>query len=404
MRAANAWCLVVGVALGGCRSKDALPLGPTTTSPQAAQEPAPLEPAPARGDESKESRPPLALPSEGGAPEPTSGDGFVLTYDCALGEGSFAARAGETPGATLEGLRRRSQTSLAFVASGSRVAMTVSGPRFLVPAGLEVRAESDHRGYVLVEAPERRVVEAPEGILRSLLGEGRIDVSPLRAPENADTLARPAPANANATALVGGGERRVTLTTKSASLEITLTGGAEATRWGSVVASMFAEIAGIAAGTGWVAEGEWPSHAEVRWANGRKLRFSLAKKVARVVEAGEVSALPASFRREPLRLPPPSARPFMGPQDLAALRGAATESPPGEGSALWLVNRDLAPRVALVEGVPVGWVAGNQSLALEGLRPGRYAVRWVSPLGELDSGDGVATAPGVVSLQAPAAP
>jgi hypothetical protein len=61
----------------------------------------------------------------------------------------------------------------------------------------------------------------------------------------------------------------------------------------------------------------------------------------------------------------------------------------------------VAPRVVLLEGVPVGWVAGNQSLALEGLRPGRYAVRWVSPLGEIDSGDGVASAPGVVTLAAP---
>jgi hypothetical protein len=382
------------VSIAGCRSRDALPLGPTTTSPQAAAEPAPLEPTPARSDEGKE-RPLLAPASDAGVLEPTSADGFALSYECALGEGAFAARAGETSAGTLEALRRRSHTSLEFVASGERVAMTVTGPRLLVPAGLEVRAQSEHRGYALVDTGERRVAEAPEGILRSLLGEGRVDVSPLRAPENLESLTRPS---------VTTGTRKVALMTKSATLALTLASSADGARWGAAVTAILAEIAGIAVGTAWVGDGEWPSAAEVRWSNGRTLRFVLTKKAARVVEPSEVVALPPSYRRERTPLPPPSARAFMGPQDLAQLRGAPTEGPASEGSTLWLVNRDLAPRIALVEGVPVGWVAGNQSLALEGLRPGRYAVRWVSPLGELDSGDSVTSAPGVVSLQAAATP
>ena len=382
-------CLATSVGLFGCRSRDALPLGPTTTSPQATAEPAPLEPTPSRGDEGKE-RPILATPSDAASAEPTSADGFALSYDCVLGEGAFAARAGETPAATLEALRRRSHTALAVVASGARVALTLSGPRFLAPAGLEVRAQSEHRDYALVDTGEKRVVEAPEGVLRALVSEGRLDVSPLRAPENLETLVRP---------LTAGGERRVALVTKSATLTVSLTSSADGARWGAVLTTIFAELAGIAVGSAWVGDGEWPSAAEVRWANGRTLRFVLAKKTARVVEAGEVVALPPGYRRERMPLPAPSARAFVGPQDLAQLRGGPAEGASGEGSTLWLVNRDLAPRIALVEGVPVGWVAGNQSLALEGLRAGRYAVRWVSPLGELDSGDSVTTAPSVVSLQ-----
>lgn len=394
LRAAVALSFVAGVSTSGCRSRDALPLGPTTTSPQATAEPTPLEHPPARSDDGKE-RLSLAPSNDAGLLDPTSAEGFALTYECALGEAAFAARAGETPTGTLDHLRRRSQTSLEFVASGERVAMNVTGPRLLVPAGVEVRAQSEHRGYALVDTTERRVAEAPEGILRSLVGEGRVDVSPLRAPENLETLARPS---------VPGGTRKVALATKSATLTITLASHLDGARWGAAITAIFAELAGIAVGTAWVGDGEWPSTAEVRWTNGRTLRFALAKKAARVVEANEVVAVPPSFRRERAPLPAPSARAFLGPQDLGQLRGAPSEGPTGEGTTLWLVNRELSPRLALVEGVPVGWVAGNQSLAVEGLRAGRYAVRWVSPLGELDSGDSVATAPGVVSLQAAATP
>ena len=153
-----------------------------------------------------------------------------------------------------------------------------------------------------------------------------------------------------------------------------------------------------------LAEGEWPKRAEIHWSNGRSLRFAGAAIVTRPVEASEVVAAPVGFRLERRPLAAPSSRAFLGPADLAVVHGAASDGPPGEGSTLWLVNRDVAPRVVLIEGVPAGWIAGNQSLALDGLRAGRYALRWLSPLGELDSGDGVAATPGVVSLRGGVAP
>jgi len=243
---------------------------------------------------------------------------------------------------------------------------------------------------------ERRYAEAPEGLWRSLLAEGRVDVAPLRVAEEPEPAAKALPA-----VVAAPTPRRVTLASKSATLALTLATSADPSRWGATVVQAFAEIAGLATGTAWVGDGEWPSVAELRWSNGRALRFVAGARQARPVDASELLAAPGGFKRERPRLPAPSARAFLGPQDLAQLRGAPVEGPAAEGSTLWLVNRDVAPRVALLEGVPVGWVAGNQSLALEGLRPGRYAVRWVSPLGELDSGDGVAAAPGVVTLPAP---
>ena len=382
--------------VAGCKSGDALPLGPTTTSPQAAAEPAPLEAKPARAEDlGKEPRRTLVAIDDAGV-EPLASEGVVLAYEVQLGEAGFAARMGDTPAVTLEALRRRAHTALAITASGSRVSFAVEGPRFLIPPGTEVRAQGDHAGYALVQVAERRYAEAPEGLWRSLLAEGRVDVAPLRVPDEPEP-----PAKAPPGVLAAPGARRVTLASKSATLALTLVASPEPSRWGATAVQVFAEIAGLATGTAWVGDGEWPSLAEVRWANGRTLRFVAGPRQARSVEASELLAAPGGFKRERPRLPAPSARAFLGPQDLAQLRGAPVEGPPAEGSTLWLVNRDVAPRVVLLEGVPVGWVAGNQSLALEGLRPGRYAVRWVSPLGELDSGDGVAAAPGVVTLPAP---
>ncbi len=382
--------------VAGCKSGDALPLGPTTTSPQAAAEPAPLEAKPTRADDTgKEPRRTLVAEDDGGV-EPLASEGVTLAYEVQLGEAGFAARMGDTPAATLEALRRRSHASLTVTASGSRASFAIAGPRFLMPAGTEVRAQGDHAGYAIVQPTERRYAEAPEGLWRALLAEGRADVAPLRTAEEPEPAAKAASASAPAPL-----RRQVSLASKSATLALTLTAGADGARWGATVVQVFAEIAGLATGTAWIADGEWPALAEIRWANGRTLRFVAGARQARAVEAAELLAAPGGFKRARPQLPAPSARAFLGPQDLAQLRGAPVEGPPAEGSTLWLVNRDVAPRVVLLEGVPVGWVAGNQSLALEGLRPGRYAVRWVSPLGELDSGDGVASAPGVVTLAAP---
>jgi hypothetical protein len=395
---APAFARALGVAaiLAGCKSGDALPLGPTTTSPQAAAEPAPLEAKPARGEESgREPRRTLVTADDAGV-EPLASEGVAITYEVQLGEASFAARMGDTPAATLEALRRRAHTALVVTASGSRASFSVEGPRFLIPPGLEVRAQGDHAGYALVQGAERRYAEAPEGLWRALLAEGRADVAPLRAIDDREPAPRPQSA-----APVAPARRKVTLSAKSVTMTIALAPAPEGARWGATVAQVFTEIAGLAAGAAWVGESEWPEVAELRWANGRALRFVAGPRQARAVEASELLAAPGGFKRERPRLPAPSARAFLGPQDLAQLRGAPAEGPSAEGSTLWLVNRDVSPRVVLLEGVPVGWVAGNQSLALEGLRPGRYAVRWVSPLGELDSGDGVAAAPGVVTLPSP---
>lgn len=379
--------VAVLVFVAACRSKDPLPLGPTTTSPQAAAEPAPLEHSPGRMDDAKDS-PRLFAPESDAATEAPSAEGVALAYELQWGEGSFAARMGDTPTATLDTLRRRSATTLQVVASGSRAAFVIAGPRTLVPPGLEVRAQADHHGYAIVENADKRYMEAPDGVWRALVGDGRLDVSPLRLVEVPELPAKGATT----------GDRTLTLTTKSATLVLTIAAG-DAGSWGAAVARVIAELAGMATDGPILADGEWPKRAEIQWSNGRSLRFAGAAKAARLVEASEVVAAPFGYRLERRALVAPSSRAFLGPADLAMMHGSPSDGPPGEGSTLWLVNRDVAPRVVLIEGVPAGWIAGNQSLALEGLRPGRYALRWLSPLGELDSGDGVAAAPGVVSLR-----
>lgn len=382
-------------SLAACRSRDSLPFGPTTTSPQASAEPVPLEHSLARVDDAKESPGVLTREVDGSA-EPVAAEGAGLTYDMQWSEGSFAARMGDTSAATLDALRRRSATSLNVVASGSRAALTIAGPRTLFPPGFEMRAQAEHRGYTLVEAAEKRFMEAPDGVWRSLLNDGRLDVSPLRAVAAPDLPAKgPGPSPH---------ERTLTLTTKSATLTLTVAPGGDGQTWGTVVARAFCELAGMSPDGALLADGEWPKRAELQWSSGRTLRFATAAKVARLVEPNEVVAAPTGFHVARRALPIPSSRAFLTQGDFATLRGAAPDGTAGEGSALWLVNRDVAPRVALIEGVPVGWIAGNQSLSLEGLRPGRYAIRWLSPLGELDSGDGVAAAPGVVAMRATASP
>ena len=373
--------------LTACRSRDPLALGPSATSPQAATEPVPLEHAPARGEDAKARSPSETQADPDAGSETAFADGVVFTYDMQLGEGSFAARMGDTSSVQLELLRRRSGTTVRILTSAARTSVSVEGPRSFFPAGLEARSQADTRGFTLVDAREKRFTDAPSGAWRALFSDGRTDAAPLR-PVDAASLPVPGPER----------ERTVTLATKVTTLGLLVAATGDDSAAGEIVARMFAELAGMNPHGPLLRDGEHVKRADFQWSNGRKFRLALTARLAKTVESADLLAVPPGYQRRRDLLPAPTSRAFLSPAEMGSLRGAVPEGPPGGGSTLWLVNRDLAPRIALLEGIPVGLLGGNQSLALEGLRPGRYAIRWLSPLGELDSGDGVAEVPGVVTV------
>lgn len=292
--------------------------------------------------------------------------------------------ANKAPEVSSEGLKDAQKlTSLAWkieIADSGRMRVEFASRALPLPARTELRARHDRYGTLVLwpNSTQYRVV-AP-GALRTVLGERRVDVTPL--------------ATSVASSPQGEGKRlgvpvrRLELTSNLGSLRLELAKVAEAGEGGALLCRALVEIGGVDPKTPVCAAGELVLSAAYAWQGGGGTTFEITSMAKRAdLDPTQFLVPPPGAAYAAHGLPETPSGIFLTREELAAFRTAplppfphADRSAPGEG--LVAVNVSDAPMYLLVDGIPVAQVPANAERYLIGPPRGRYVVQWRTFLGE----------------------
>jgi hypothetical protein len=300
--------------------------------------------------------------------------------------------------AAIEAARRKLEARLSIELASGRARFVFSGG-FVLPPSSDLRSRLDRYGHLLFWGGDAdyRIVEP--GALRALLGERRLDVSPL------------SPAEFRA---AGEGPRRLGLRTRrveiaaraaKATFEVASLGAAG--DGGPLVCRFLLDLMSVApnaAGGGACGADEVPLHAELRWTTRGALSFDVTS-IGRRSEASLQSLAVPPASASLVTSPPPAvpAELLLARTELAAFRSAPVDLPasaahgsqPPPEAGLLLINSSDELRVVWIDGVPVAWVAAAGRLALNTMLRGRYVLQWRTFLGDGWEAPDAMIAPGV---------
>ncbi|WP_437943477.1 hypothetical protein WMF27_40905 [Sorangium sp. So ce281] len=248
-----------------------------------------------------------------------------------------------------------------------------------LPAGSELRARHDVYGEVLLWPSLTQYRVVPPGALRTLLGERRVDVTPL-----STGPARP----------VGDGKRleidvrKVEVHGSLGALYVELGRVPEAGDGGPLLCRALLEILGVDPKSPECVAGEVPLYASYAWQGGGGVAFEVTS-VARRTDLISTDMLmpPPSAAYAAAGLPSAEGGVFLTRDELAAIREAPLQLPgsvdpgaPGEGFVA--VNQTDALLYLLVDGIPAVAVPQASERYVIGPLRGRYVVQWRTFLGE----------------------
>ena len=186
----------LAIAALGCRGTTTTnePPGPNE-SPQAKAEPAPLtnivvptasaQPALVNSDAGP---PPVAMRGDIPLPPDTVSKerettGWSMQAVLRTGDPPPLFKPAESSGQTIDAVRKKTEPRLSIDLSLSHARIVLASQGFSLPEDTELRARADRYGFVVVlPGPPVYRIAAP-GTLRALLGERRIDVTPLAGAE-----------------------------------------------------------------------------------------------------------------------------------------------------------------------------------------------------------------------------
>lgn len=403
----RALCLVA--LLAGCEPNGA-PSGPNdaSASPNASILPAPLatEPPDAIDAGNVEDAGPQGIPADSagrlmmpdaGAPPPESmrpstpiaAEGVPFQKDASGVSLDAALRWRDVPAAPRgpevsgDGVREAQKlTALTMkidLTDAGRLRAELTGRAFPLPAHTEIRARSDFYGSLVLwpSATEYRVI--PPGALRTLLGERRVDITPLSA-----ATVRAHGEGRRLGAIV----RRVELGSSVATLKMELARVSESGEGGMVLCRALVEIGGVDPRTTACQSGEVPVHASYAWQEGGGITFEVTAMVKRTdLPASGMLVPPPGVRHAPSGLPAVPQGIFLSREELGAFRVAPLTLPPvrdttvpGEGFVA--VNHADRMMYLLLDGVPVVAVPPHADRYVIGPVRGRYVAQWRTFLGE----------------------
>jgi hypothetical protein len=220
----------------------------------------------------------------------------------------------------------------------------------------------------------------PAGALRTLLGERRVDVTPLSAGKvKVEGEGR----------RLGAAARKVDVTGPLGALRIELGKVVEAGEGGPLLCRAFVEMLGVDPTSAACQSGEVPLFASWSWQEGGGISWEATSMTRRT------DLLPSDFlipppgpRFAPAGLPIAQGGVFLTRDEIAALRtgpvnnlpGSTDPSVPGEGFIA--VNQTDTLLYLLLDGVPVAIVPALADRYVIGTTRGRYLAQWRTFLGE----------------------
>lgn len=410
MRCAYPLVAVLGIAAGGCDpglgSSGALPASDAGASPNASILPAPLANEPPDLDAGRQPdatfggipadsagrlilpdaaapppeplRPDVAMPVESPGSKDLAGVSLEATW-----RWRDVPVPPKAPEVAVDAIREAARlTALTWkidVTESGRMRAEFTSLALPLPKGSELRARADRYGNVILwpNATDYRVV-AP-GALRTVLGERRVDVTPL-------AIAKPVP-HGDAKRL-GVSTRRVELATSLGSLKLEIGKIAEAGEGGPLLCRALVEVAGIDPKVQVCEPGEVALGAVYAWAEGGGITFDVTAFSRRTdLAPGDVVVPPQGATYASSGLPVAPAGIFLTREELAAFRTAPLALPPKEdrsapGEGFIAVNQSDTLMYLLVDGVPAVAVPPQSERYLIGTVRGRYLFQWRTFLGD----------------------
>jgi hypothetical protein len=326
---------------------------------------------------------PDALRADPMAPEtPTTREVAGLTLD-AVFRWRDVPGPPKGPEVSAEGLREAQRlTALTWkidLAETGRMRIEFTSRALPLPAHAEIRARADRYGNLVLWplATEYRVIQP--GALRTVIGERRVDVTPLAA----GTI-RPQGEGRR----LGLVTRKVELGSSLGTLKLELGKAPEVGEGGPLLCRALVEINGIDPKSAACQPGEVPLFAVYAWQAGGGVTFEVTTLTKRTdVALNSLLTPPPSAAFAATGLPAVPHGIFLSRDELTAFRSAPLPLPPptdptvpGEGFVA--VNHSDTLFYLLLDGVPVVAVPPGSDRYVIGPLRGRYTAQWRTFLGE----------------------
>jgi hypothetical protein len=289
----------------------------------------------------------------------------------------------KSPEVSAEGIKEAAKLT-AFtwnvdLTENGRMRVEFASRAFPLAAFAELRQRADRFGSIIVwpSSSDYRVI--PAGALRTVLGERRVDVTPL-----SSGTAR---AQGEGKKL-GFKTRKVELTSTLGSLRLEIGKVPEAGEGGPLLCRALIEIAGIDPKSSVCQPSEVPLGAVFTWQEGGGISIeatSLTKKFD--LASNNLLVPPPGGAHMSGGLPASPDGVFLTRAELAAFRTGA-QGPPGQrdpsapGEGFVAVNHTDVLTYFLLDGVPVVAVPPSSERTLVGTARGKYTGQWRTFLGE----------------------
>lgn len=297
--------------------------------------------------------------------------------------------APRAPEVNAEGIARAAAatqfTILADVAQEGRVRLALEGRGFPLPPHTELRGRDDRYGTVLLWPEGDRYRPVAPGSLRALLGERRVDATPLSAGTVLrDVKARP-PA-IDGLAVEPNGAREVQIESSFGKLQLVFATVPEAGRGALPFCRLLLELGGIEPSSTVCKADELPLAARFDWKGGGGIDLETKSAARRTdLEPQDLAVPPPSATYTIDGLPEVPFGVFLTRDELAAFRSKPAPGPrepdaPGEG--YFADNQTDQLLYLVLDGVPTVAVPPRDSRYLIGTAPGSYVAQWRTFLGE----------------------
>jgi hypothetical protein len=337
----------------------------------------------------------LIIP-EAGAPQPE-----VLRGDLPMTAESPAIK--DLSGVTLEAAFRLRDVAVAPKApevaqDGIKTAAGLTAPKWKIdlsdtgrmrivfvsramplPMNSELRARSDRYGHVVLwpNSTDYRVV--PTGAIRTVLGERRVDVTPL----STGTVK-----SLGEGKRLGLSTRKVEVTSPLGSVKLELGKTNDVGEGGALLCRTLVEIVGVDPRSPVCVAGEVPLMAAYTWQEGGGIDFEVSSLSKRTdLPTNELLVPPPGAMYQATGLPQSPAGIFLTRDEIAAFRSAPLQLPPLEdpnapGEGFVALNQTDTLAYFYLDGVPVVAVPPSEQRYVIGTARGRYVTQWRTFLGD----------------------